>query len=101
MQESSVENFGAVHAKVQEGGEKQETARGASLRVLQRFFEKEDPERGYAGLRRVGGEDGAALWTLLEGEEVATQLEKRARERREEERERDELVKRALVNAAR
>ena len=85
VQESSVETFGAVHAKVQEGNNAQETARGASLRELQRFFEKEDSSKGYAGLRRIADEDGTAVWTLLKETEVVTQLEKRARERREEE----------------
>ena len=77
--------FGAVHAKVQEGNNAQETARGASLRELQRFFEKEDSSKGYAGLRRIADEDGTAVWTLLKETEVAAQLEKRAGERREEE----------------
>ena len=80
-----MEAFGTVHAAVQEGGEKQETTRGASLRELQRFFKEHDKDQSYAGLRRVGGEDGTAVWTLLKETEVTTQLEKRARERREEE----------------
>ena len=91
MQESSVEKFGAVHAKVQEGNEEQETARGASLRELQRFLEKEDSSKDYAGLHRIADEDGTAVWTLLKETEVAAQLEKRARERREEEQRRDDL----------
>ena len=91
MQESSVEKFGAVHAKVQEGDNKQETTRGASLRELQHFFEKEDSSKGYAGLHRVADEDGTAVWTILKEMEVAAQLEKRAGERREEERRRDDL----------
>ena len=91
VQESSVEKFGAVHAKVQEGDNEQETTRGASLRELQHFFEKYDKGKGYAGLRRVADEDGTAVWTLLNETEVAAQLEKRARERREEERRRDDL----------
>ena len=91
VQESSVEKFGAVHAKVQEDDNEQETTRGASLRELQRFFEKEDSSKGYAGLRRIADEDGTAVWTLLNETEVAAQLEKRARERREEERHRDDL----------
>ena len=86
MQESSVEKFGAVHAKVQEDDNEQETTRGASLRELQRFFEEHDKDEGYAGLRRIADEDGTAVWTILKETEVAAQLEKRARERREEER---------------
>jgi len=84
--------FGAVHAKVQEGDNEQETTRGASLRELQRFFEKEDSSKGYAGLRRIADEDGTAVWTLLKETEVAAQLERRAGERREEERRRDDLL---------
>ena len=91
VQESSVEKFGAVHAKVQEGENEQETTRGASLRELQRFFEEHDKDEGYAGLRRIADEDGTAVWTALKETEVAAQLEKRARERREEEQRRDEL----------
>ena len=91
VQESSVEAFGAVHAKVQEGDNKQETTRGASLRELQHFFEKEDSSKRYAGLRRIGDEDGTAVWTILKKEEVATKLEERAKEWQEEERRRDNL----------
>ena len=91
-QESSVEAFGAVHAKVQEGGEKQETTRGASLRELQQFFENTDKNKGYAGLCRVGADDGAALWTLLKGAEATKKLEERAQQRQKEERRRDKLV---------
>ena len=92
VQESSVEKFGAVHAKVQEGDNEQETTRGASLRELQRFFEEHDKDEGYAGLRRIADEDGTAVWTLLKETEVAAQLERRARERREEEQRRDDLL---------
>ena len=91
MQESSVEKFGAVHAKVQEGDNKQETTRGVSLRELQHFFEKEDSSKGYAGLRRIADEDGTAVWTILKESEVAAQLEKRAGERREEERRHEKI----------
>ena len=91
MQESSVEKFGAVHAKVQEGDNEQETTRGASLRELQRFFNEHDKDKGYAGLRRIADEDGTAVWTLLKETEVAAQLERRARERREEERRHEKI----------
>ena len=91
MQESSVEKFGAVHAKVQEGNNEQETSRGASLRELQRFFKDHDKDNGYAGLRRIADEDGTAVWTVLKETEVAAQLEKRAQERREEEQRHDNL----------
>ena len=86
MQESSVEKFGAVHAKVKEGNEEDETTRGASLRELQRFFKEHDKDEGYAGLRRIADEDGTAVWTVLKETEVAAQLEQRTKERREEER---------------
>ena len=81
-----------MHAKVQEGGEKQETTRGASLRELQHFFENKDKNKGYAGLCRVGSDDGAALWTLLKGDEATRKLEERAQQRQNEERRHDKLV---------
>ena len=81
-----------MHAKVKEGHNEEETTRGASLRELQRFFKEHDEDEGYAGLRRIADEDGAAVWTILKETEVPAQLEKRAGERREEERRRDNLV---------
>ena len=85
MQESSVEKFGAVHAKVKEGHNEEElTTRGASLRELGRFFKENDKNKDYAGLHRIIDEDGAALWTNLKGAEVAAQLEMRQKKRREE-----------------
>eukprot|EP00964_Phaeocystis_antarctica_P098822 scaffold64780_cov56-Phaeocystis_antarctica.AAC.3 len=90
-QESSVEKFGAVHAKVKEGHDEQETTRGASLRELRRFFKEHDKDEGYAGLRRIADEDGTAVWTILKETEVAAQLEKRAGERREEERRHEKI----------
>ena len=103
MQESSVEKFGAVNAKVQEGDNEQETTRGASLRELQRFFKEHDKDKGYAGLRRIADEDGTAVWTLLNETEVAAQLEKRAGERREEEQRHEKILEtlRAELQAAR
>ena len=104
VQESSVEKFGAVHAKVQEGNNEQETTRGASLRELLHFFEKYDKDKGYAGLRRIADhEDGTAVWTVLKETEVAEQLEKRARERREEEQRHEKILEtlRAELQAAR
>ena len=83
-QESSVEKFGAVHKKLKDVG-KDETARGASLRELQRFFEEHDKNKGYAGLRRIPDEDGTVVWTILEDTKVAAQLKKRAGERHREE----------------
>ena len=85
MQESSVEKFGAVHAKVKEGHNEEElTTRGASLRELGRFFKENDKNKDYAGLHRIIDEDGTALWTILKGAEVAAQLEMRQKKRREE-----------------
>ena len=80
-----------MHAKVKEGDNKQETTRGASLRELQHFFEKEDSSKGYAGLRRIADEDGTAVWTILKETEVTTKLEERSKERKQEERRRDDL----------
>ena len=91
MQESSVEKFGAVHTKVKEGNEEQETTRGASLRELQRFFKEHDKDEGYAGLRRIADDDGTAVWTILKETEVAAQLEQRTKERREEERRHEKI----------
>ena len=91
-QESSVAKFGAVHTKVMESHNEDETStRGASLRELQRFFKEHDKDEGYAGLRRIADEDGTAVWTILKETEVATQLEKRAGERREEERRHEKI----------
>ena len=78
-----------MHKNLKEGG-KDETARGASLRELQRFFKEHDKDKGYAGLRRIPDEDGTAVWTILNETEVAAQLEKRVNERREEERREEE-----------
>ena len=60
--------FGAVHESVKAGGDKQETVRGASLRELQAFFEVHDTAKAYAGLRRIGGDDGTAVWTAPSGQ---------------------------------
>ena len=82
-QESSVEAFGAVHEKVMDGGEETETVRGAALRELEAFFKEKDSDKDYAGLRRIGDDDGTAVWTLLtDPEEVKAAIEKRAAQRR-------------------
>ena len=100
-QESSVEAFGAVHGKVQDGGEETETTRGAALRELKAFFAEKYRDGEYAGLRRIGDEDGTAVWTLLtDPEEVKAALEARAQERRDETKRRDEYVKKLMDNAA-
>ena len=84
-QSSSVEHFGAVHGAVEDGGGER-TFRGAALRDFQRLLEKEDPSKGFAGLRRLGDDDGTAVWTALTDQQVAGALEKRAAERRAERR---------------
>jgi hypothetical protein len=99
-QESSVEKFGAVHAKVQEGHNEEETTRGESLRELQRFFKEHDPDKVYAGLRRVADEDGTAVWTILKETDMEAQLEKRAGERREEDRRHEQIFFSAQTLAA-
>ena len=81
-----------MHAKVQEGDNKQETTRGASLRELQRFFKEHDQDEGYAGLRRIADEDGTAVWTILKETEVIKKLEERTKERKQEERRRDDRI---------
>uniref|UniRef100_A0A7S3ZY23 Calmodulin n=1 Tax=Pelagomonas calceolata TaxID=35677 RepID=A0A7S3ZY23_9STRA len=100
-QESSVEAFGAVHEKVQDGGEETETVRGAALRELEAFYAKYDPDREYAGLRRIGDpSDGTAVWTLLtDPEEVKAAIEKRAAQRRAEARRHDERFQELMDNA--
>ena len=95
-QESSVEKFGAVHAKVQEGQEESESTRGAALRELKRFLEENDQDERYAGLRRIADEDGNAVWTILQETDVTTKLEERTKERKQEEqRLREDLFSRA------
>ena len=100
-QESSVEQFAAVHEKVQEGDEATETTRGGALRDLEDFFSTYDKKRDYAGLRRIGDpNDGTAVWTrLTDPKEVKAALEARARERREETKRRDEYEE-LMDNAA-
>ena len=100
-QESSVEAFGAVHEKVQDGGEETETVRGAALRELVAFFAEKDRDGEYAGLRRIGDpSDGTAVWTLLtDPEEVKAAIEKRAAQRQAEARRRDERFQELMDNA--
>ena len=87
-QESSVEKFGAIHDHVAARDEQVESVRGASLRELDKFLKKADPDGTFAGLQKVGDEnDGTAIWTALT-DPVAVQaaLEKRAADRRAERR---------------
>jgi len=85
-QMSSVEKFGVVHDGVMSAEDaataEAKTVRGASLRELQRFFKEKDVENTFAGLRRLGDDDGTAVWTVLTGEkEVREAIAKRAKER--------------------
>ena len=100
-QESSVAAFGAIHEKVEAKDETNETVRGASLRELQRLLMEKDSDKNYAGLRRIGDDDGTAVWTLLtDPEDVNEAIEKRAAQRRAEARRRDDYVKSLMINNA-
>ena len=100
-QESSVAAFGAIHEKVEAKDETNETVRGASLRELQRLLTEKDPGKNYAGLRRIGDDDGTAVWTILtDPEDVNEAIEKRAAQRRAEARRRDDYVKSLMINNA-
>ena len=70
----------------QEGAvpEASKTVRGLGLRELQRFLDEKDPKQTYAGMRRVPGKDGSAIWTALgTKEEVEQALEERDAAQRE------------------
>ena len=89
-QRSSVEKFGVVHEEVmsvEEAAEREEaakrfaTVRGASLRELQSFFKDKDVGNTFAGLRRLGDDDGTAVWTVLtDDKRVRAAIEARAKE---------------------
>mmetsp|Transcript_9238 Transcript_9238/g.30687 ORF Transcript_9238/g.30687 Transcript_9238/m.30687 type:complete len:539 (+) Transcript_9238:3-1619(+) len=86
---SSVDDYGVVQAVLDQTGPKKESesVRGASLRELQRFFEKHDAQKGFARLRRIGDEDGTAVWTALsDPSAIKAAIEARAKERLAEER---------------
>ena len=101
-QKSSVEKFGVVHDEVI-GAEdaamaEAKTVRGASLRELQRFFKEKDVENTFAGLRRLGDDDGTAVWTVLTDEkEVLAAIEARAKERLAEQVAQEEFVHAVLL----
>ena len=83
-QESSVEAFGAIHEKVKDDDGKDASVRGASLRELKKFFEDNDENETYAGLRRIADDnDGTALWTCVPEDKVAQKLEERIKRRKE------------------
>ncbi|KAK1736247.1 serine/threonine-protein kinase [Skeletonema marinoi] len=93
-QESSVQEFGIVHAQVKGGTQENTSVRGASLREFQDFLKTNDPGQKegknghFAGLQRFGDpEDGTALWTALTDQSaIENALKERANEREEEER---------------
>ena len=70
------------------------------MRELKAFFAEKDRDGEYAGLRRIGDEDGTAVWTLLtDPEEVKAAIEKRAAQRRAEAKRRDERFQELMDNA--
>ena len=95
--ESSVTAFGAVHEKVKDGDAVAETVRGVSLRELTVFFRKYDAVGQYAGLRRIGDDNGMAMWTAVEDADVPMMIERRTAERRKEELARDDMMLRLLT----
>ena len=101
-QKSSVEKFGVVHDEVMSAEDaataEAKTVRGASLRELQRFFKEKDVENTFAGLRRLGDDDGTAVWTVLTDEkEVREAIEARAKERLAEQVAQEEFVHAVLL----
>ena len=87
-----------MHATAKEGHDEQETTRGASLRELQRFFTEKDADKTFAGLRRLGDDDGTAVWTVLTGKmEVRAAIKARAIERLTEQADQDQFYRTLLV----
>ena len=98
-QETSVESYDAVNeALLDEGEEKKATTfRGAALRDLRSLLEEKLPK--FAGLNRIGDDDGTAVWTLLtDPEEVKRVLDARAQERRAEKKRREDDYATYLMN---
>eukprot|EP00964_Phaeocystis_antarctica_P083850 scaffold52787_cov60-Phaeocystis_antarctica.AAC.1 len=100
-QKSSVEQFGAVHKEVmsEDAAEREaKTVRGASLRELQSFFKEKDVGNTFAGLRRLGDDDGTAVWTVLTDDtEVRAAIEARAKERLAEQAAQDKFYCKLLL----
>eukprot|EP00984_Skeletonema_dohrnii_P002429 scaffold836_cov77-Skeletonema_dohrnii-CCMP3373.AAC.3 len=96
-QDSSVQEFGVVHAEVKGGTQENTSVRGASLREFQDFMKKNDPglkegkSGNFAGLQRIGDpEEGTALWTTLTDQSaIESALKERKKQREEEERKQD------------
>ena len=91
-QDSSVEEFSVLHEEVKKGSEEKKSVRGASLRIFMDFLEKEDPGRKdgkngqFAGLQRIGDDQGTALWTMLTDQAaIESALQKRTKQFEEEE----------------
>jgi len=91
-QESSVQEYGIVHAQVKGGTQANTSVRGESLRQFQDFMNDYDPglkkgKKGhFAGLHRIGDpEEGTAVWTALTDQSaIESALEKRTKQRQEE-----------------
>ena len=74
------------------------TVRGKSLRELHRFFKDKDVGNDFAGLRRLGNDDGTAVWTLLtDQKEVRAAIEERGKERLAEQTAQEEFVHALLL----
>ena len=85
-QKSSVETFAAVHEKVEEKDGQSKTVRGRCLKELETFLHKYDKDKSFAGLCRIAGTNGGAIWTHKnrEKEEIKRLLEERAKLRKKE-----------------
>ena len=96
---SSVEAFDIVQQKVEDNDDtKSKSARGVDLRQLESFFKKHDSEKNFAGLRRLGGEDGGAVWTEVPDDQLEDLLQQRALMRGDEEKRAKEEAKKQVEN---
>ena len=93
-QESSVEQYSAVHEQANASSEKDKSVRGHSLRSFYDFLNKNDPglkvgrEGDFAGLERiVDPKTGTALWTkVTKPEKIKEKLVERAQQKEDERR---------------
>jgi len=103
-QESSVEKFGVVHNEViTTGNNQQQSVRGHSFRELKSFFEEHDKDRTFAELRRCYSDNGTAIWTKVEDENMLKAIEERTSNRKAEEMIHEDVTKvgiKALSNQA-
>ena len=68
---------------------------------MERFFKENDPDKNYAGLRRIGDpNDGTAVWTKVADNEVEAKLAERAAQRLEEDGRRDDFIREASSDGA-